>query len=585
MRKIKSSRRLQGLIALCVIAALSGLWLLRATPLVHDIVMHLWGQYPRYLVPVVIVMIAAAPFGVKYLRWHRLTRNERDEREEALRAWEGGFGPHPGSLIATRHYYVSVLQGSLMVGAAVLASAAIVVFMVMYGAAVGQRIALDNEYADIAALPGMASVRTMPLDVMDNMASNGFSRTTEELENGHMVVAGRRLLMTHEVAPSGFFRRHSKATSGLATQDPTVSERTLRTIDPSGGFSTAPSTKGWFFQPWSWKRSLRVAAYRKHYLTKIQEYVGIATPDGEVLFLAPYIMYKGLLIRRPVLGGVFVAHADGRVEDLSIEEARKRPEIAVSGRLIPESYVRQIHSNIRYRSGLWNGKFGRKGVYVLSDSAAVGNAQPYLTVLQDGRAVWISTAEPKGKSTSAGAVFVTDAVTAKTEIWTPTDDEFVTGPQKALGKIKERPIAGIQWGNGNYEAVEPRPLFIDGQLHYLISITNTEKTGLVKSVIFNAHRDQVVAVFNHDDESVNADAQLISYIESGESDLTEPAEPEEAPETSASDHGSPSAPAAGDLHQLTSEQRQQLLRKLIEQNDEQRELLEQLVSQEQDNSR
>lgn len=527
-------------------------WQLRTVPLVHDIVVWLWSSYPVLLWPGLAAVLLAAPFLVPFARAVRLRRRREraagvlsEAREAMHRASLARAGDEElirldekvrqateaaqaaGARTAASHSYGrgrpvqdKFKPGAVYVTSAVICSlvwlAATVGFWVMYGAWKGEAILKDNQVTQITDLPQFRAARIVPFDVLDRMAQNGFSSTTEQLEHGHMIVSDGKLLFTHELAPSGFLRLRSKPAAGVATQDPMSTERTLRTVKVKGGFAVAPSLKGWFFKPGEWDRSLRVKAYRRHYLTSIKEYTAVVTTSGEVLFVAPYYTFKGLLVRRPVLTGVFVAHQDGKLEDLTLAQARKRPDLIASGRLLAEDYVRKIHENLRYRRGAVNGRFGRQEVYELGD-AGEGNGQPYLTVLATGRPAWVSVLQPKGKSGATGAVAITDAQTGVTSLWRPKAGQFITGAQRALEAVRERPLDGITWANGNYEAVEPRPLFLSGKLHFLISVIPANRAGLTKSVIFDAHRNKVIAVFDHDAPA--DDRRLAEYIAAGRSEV------------------------------------------------------------------
>ena len=67
---------------------------------------------------------------------------------------------------------------------------------------------------------------------------------------------------------------------------------------------------------------------------------------------------------------------------------------------------------------------------------------------------------------------------------------------------------------GASSVVEPRPVFIDGRLVFLVSIIPESANSVTKSVIVDAARNKVTAIFNHDTDP-NADQALLTYLETG----------------------------------------------------------------------
>ena len=67
--------------------------------------------------------------------------------------------------------------------------------------------------------------------------------------------------------------------------------------------------------------SLQWRAYQRHWLTRVQDAVLVPGDDGEAVAIAPYLRYEGFPVRHPVWAGVYVYHQDGRIEDLTPEQA------------------------------------------------------------------------------------------------------------------------------------------------------------------------------------------------------------------------------------------------------------------------
>nr|MDP9327266.1 hypothetical protein [Actinomycetota bacterium] len=250
------------------------------------------------------------------------------------------------------------------------------------------------------------------------------------------------------------------------------------------------------------------------------ESTGILGADGRPLIVAPYIKYKGWLLRRPVFGGVFVVHPDGRIEDLSPDQARKRPELVASGRLFPETLARTIQNAYAYKRGIANRIFTHTEQTQITDTEA--NHQPYLIDFGARGSKWVTVAEPYGRAFAVNAIFLTDTVTGKTQVWRVPRGTSLTGNRRALETVRSVSIPGVVFsdqqtqspGGGRFRTVEPRPVFVAGRLVYLISIIPESANSVSKTVIVDAARNKLVTIFDNDSDPA-AEAKTLEYLRTG----------------------------------------------------------------------
>ncbi len=134
------------------------------------------------------------------------------------------------------------------------------------------------------------------------------------------------------------------------------------------------------------------------------------------------------------------------------------------------------------------------------------------------------------------AIFLTDSVTGSTEIWRVPGNQSLNGNRRAIQTVRSVSIPGIVFsddalgaedgssadaprvpdaGGGRFRVVEPRPVFAGGRLVYLISIIPESANSVSKSVIVDAARNKVVAIFNNDTDP-QADAKTLRYLATGE---------------------------------------------------------------------
>jgi hypothetical protein len=479
MRRLLSSVKPAALIAGAVV--LAGLWLVR--PIWHGLAMFFWTQPIVWLPP--ILLLAAGGL--------LLRRSQRSW--STLEDLKTGVRP-PGYLFAfpILAFFLFVILGGLS------------------GPLVQRSIVNNTTYEAIPGLPAGGQVRLVPREVAEVNASSAFNSPTETLTNFRIVNTDEGLVWTALRTPQGAFRIFSKKSQGLVGLDAEQTARQLRYIDAE--LEIAPGLQI--------TDNLRWRLLKERFLISLEEPVGIETPDGPRL-LVPYLEYKGILIRRPVLGGVFVVAPGGTIEDLEPEEAARRPELAETGRVFSDTQARRIQEAYQYKGGLWNAWFVHENQTRITDTET--NRQPYL--VDFGAAglgtQWVSVAEPYGRAFAASAIFLTDATTGETRIWRVPARTSLSGNRRALQAVRAVSIPGIDFGDGapgaagsgNFRVVEPRPVFVRGRLVYLTSIIPKEANSVSKTVVVDAETNKLVAIFDNDRDP-QAEAKTLRYIETGD---------------------------------------------------------------------
>jgi hypothetical protein len=489
------------------VVALVLLWVVR--PIWHGLAMFFWTA-PIVWLPPILVLAA----GAVLLRRSRRSWTTLDDLRTGVRppAW-------------------------------LLAFPAIAFFVFVFGAAlqgplVGRAIVKATTYEPISGLPAGGQVRLVPHEVAEQNASSGFNSPTETLTDFNIVNTDKGLQWTALRTPQGVFRVFSKKSQGLALLDAENTARRLQTVDAE--LQVAPGLQI--------TDNLRWRLLKRRFFIKLEEPVGITTPQG-VRIIVPYLEYKGWLVRRPVLGGVFVVTPGGAIQDLSPQEAARRPELAGSGRIFPDTQARRIQDAYQYKKGIWNTWFVHEDQTRITDTES--NRQPYL--IDFGPAglgpQWVTVAEPYGRAFAATAIFLTDAVTGRTRIWRVPKNESLSGNVRALQTVRTVAIPGVDFGNGNgatgnFRVVEPRPVFVGGHLVYLASIIPNSANAVSKTVVVDAETNKLVAIFN-DDTDPQAEAKTRRYIETGEVPGEAAVSPGGTPPASPIPQGTATTPAAG----------------------------------------
>jgi hypothetical protein len=504
-----------GLIALLL--ALLFLWWVR--PIFHGLVMFFYTSPIVWLPPILIVAIG---FAVLRSRGSKLSKRDlerltgrRDDEDD------GTF----------RDRLPSLATSAGVIGA--LAFASFVLGALFKGPLTNRAIYNNTEYASIEGLPEGGVVRLVPQEVAVQIASSGFNSPTEKLTDFRSVVTPEGLAWTSFRTPDGAFRVFSKKSQGFVTLNAESTERRVKQSDAE--LDIAPGQL--------LTDNLRWRLLKRHYLIDLANPVGALDAQGRPIIIVPYISYKGWLIRRPVLGGVFVVHPDGEIEDLSPDEARKRPEITSTGRLFPDTLARRIQDAYAYKRGIWNRFILHEEQTQISDTES--NQQPYLISFGDRGAKWVTVAEPYGQAFAANAIFLTDTVTGKTEIWRVPRNASLSGNRRAVETVRSVSIPGVVFAGegargtgGRFKVVEPRPVFVRGRLLYLVSVIPENGNSVSKSVVVDAARNKVVAIFDNDTDP-SADEATLRYLSTG--DLARDALPQQGSGTQGT-AGQPTSP-------------------------------------------
>jgi hypothetical protein len=484
-----------GLIVLLLVLLLG--WWLR--PIFHGLVMFFYTSPIVWFPPIAILVVW---FGIRRFRRPSRSLSKRD-----LDLLTGGEGN--GERSASLRRLLPSVDVRIVVGLAV--------FMFLLGAILkgpltNRAIYTHTNYASIPGLPEGGLVRLMPQEVAVQIASSGFNSPTEKLTDFRSVSTPEGLAWTAFRTPDGAFRIFSKKTQGIVTLNAESTERRVKASDAE--LEVAPGQL--------LTDNLRWRLLKRHYLIDLANPVGTLDREGRPIIIVPYISYKGWLIRRPVLGGVFVVHPDGEIEDLSPDEARRRPEIVSTGRLFPDTLARRIQDAYAYRRGIWNRFVLHEEQTQISDTES--NQQPYLIDFGERGTKWVTVAEPYGQAYAANAIFLTDTVAGKTEIWRVPRNASLSGNRRAVQTVRSVSIPGVVFAGedaketgGRFKVVEPRPVFVKGRVLYLLSIIPENGNSVSKSVVVDAERNKVVAIFDNDTDS-SADEETLRYLATGELD-------------------------------------------------------------------
>ncbi len=233
-----------------------------------------------------------------------------------------------------------------------------------------------------------------------------------------------------------------------------------------------------------------------------------ASQPHKLTLVVPKIKY-GMLFRLPYWGGDVLVHANGKVEDLSAEEARKDPRLA--GKWIyPISLARKyVHlQNYAAGHGIYT-PFARLSGMLEIEKLEGGNQFPLLTQGNDGKTYLVTATKGQGSATGLFRMYFVDAATGDGTFHQFKTDEVVYGARAASLRITN--IPGYQWyhkGKGDKESsgnmIATEPVYVvranDPTLYWKYTITNVQHSGISATAVANASKPDEITPFKTRDE-------------------------------------------------------------------------------------
>ena len=327
-------------------------------------------------------------------------------------------------------------------------------------------------------------IRYQPMEVAQAFASKTFQSSSLKLGDPDPIDNGQEFVWWMPMIPNGLINSWSRHTEGIKILS---SDGSMREITQSMKYGEGNE----FGLSVYWQARI------KRYFSKTPE-VYYLQVDGEVLTMMPYVRYRFILPSMiPYWGGVLVFHPDGEIEDLSPKEARMDPRF-VGQRLFPEALAQSIGYWWGHRNGAWNAVISHNDQAELPEIKNSANQLPYLLATNDGPQ-WFSPLEPSGKNSEG--VFKLLYINAHDGLDNIQIVEYerqtnLTGPNSAFDFLKSAyPLVSWTEGgkgtSGSIIALEPRPVFVNGILHWMLTITSNDYTGISWTNMLNANDNSI----------------------------------------------------------------------------------------------
>lgn len=331
--------------------------------------------------------------------------------------------------------------------------------------------------------------------------SNAISTSSEHVDCDHVqpiITGGKHFGYAAPITPSGFLQTFLMKNPGFMVFDdsPEVIDdpkRRIRRIDDPQ--EVGPGME-WFD---NLNRVLVLTDFFANYETP--HYLALDQSHPEKLTAVVSKIKYAYFFQLPYWAGVVLVHSDGKIEDLSKEDALKDPRLKGQW-LHPLQLERQYVQLQDYATGY--GIFSpivRVPGKLEIEELPGNNKFPFLFQGADGDPYLVTATKGEGSARGLFRMYFRNANTGEGSYHEFKPDEVVYGASAALDRVTN--IPGYNWyresnsSSGNMIAVEPVYIMRPGEtmLHWKFTVTNREFAGISATVVSHGSRPDDMKVF------------------------------------------------------------------------------------------
>ena len=362
------------------------------------------------------------------------------------------------------------------------------------------------DYEKRTEFPSFEPLRLTPKQVASRYASDSFQNPQEYLGDSQIIMDDGVLKRVFPRLPDGGILYFFKKLSGFVTVDVGTLNREVKIEDQEFKYSEGVGV----FDNLYYRLLLK-----KFFVTYSSEPIYLKNDQDEWVTAVPYIKYRGFPFTVPYWAGVMIVETDGKITDYSPEDAQKL-SYTKNNRLHPKEIVDFYTESYSYKNGLINKWFLHKDqievVHLGYDERIIHSSTT------EGLKQFV-VAEPYGRSYGIYKIFIFDATTGQREIMEFDQDSQLTGPVAAADYIKKA-FPTYSWDM--FTLSEPRPVVVNENLSWMLSIIPLDSAGIAKTVLFDAKTNNVTG-FDTEEELQNFLKTGSNFVESETNAVTPPA--------------------------------------------------------------
>ncbi len=327
-------------------------------------------------------------------------------------------------------------------------------------------------------LPEFNKIRLTPKPVATRYAADSFQSPQETLADSQIALVDGKLVRVFPRVPDGGLLYFINKMSGFVTVEVDTLDRKVNIQNQEFKYSDHIGiTDNLYFQ----------LLKKKYFVSYSAEPIYLKDNNNKWITVVPYMSYKKFPFRVPYWAGVMIVKSDGTITDYTPEAAQKLTYLK-GNRLYPKELTNYYTAAYSYKGGLINKWLLHKNqieIVSLPGEETIIHASTKEGFKQ------IVVAEPYGRSYGVYKIFIIDATTGKREIISYDQNSQLTGPISAADYIK-RAFPTYNWTN--FQLSEPRPVKVNGDLNWLLSIIPNDSAGIATTVLLDAKTNKVVEV-------------------------------------------------------------------------------------------
>lgn len=410
-----------------------------------------------------------------------------------------------------------VSKGWFFVPATIIFCVFAITMAIMCGSISSEKIykTLKPEY--VSQLHETTEIRYLPMEVARTYGENKIQESEIRLGDADPIIYdGGKLDWVMARVPNGFWRSISNKADGFSL---VMSDGSVQRI-------SQPMTYG---EGMFGENDINWQLFLKKYFVNVPEiYYVFSENNKEIVGVAPYLGYKmDFPVMIPYWEGVFIFHPDGKIDDLTPQQAQALPYMK-GQRLFPEELARIQVESWAYKYGIGNAWFNHNDQIQIPQVQHSSNQMPYL-IPTDSGPKWFVAAEPTGSSYGVFKIFFIDAFDGKMEVYELSKESALIGPNRIWEYIKSE-FPDYKWGE--ITLLEPRPVVNKNILYWMVSITSTsidsnrsQHYGSISATLLvNAKTNEVLAF--------KAEQGLRNFLKKGETESSKPIIPAVSPSAS-----------------------------------------------------
>ncbi|MBI2665894.1 hypothetical protein HYX12_04700 [Candidatus Woesearchaeota archaeon] len=324
--------------------------------------------------------------------------------------------------------------------------------------------------------PEIKTIRILPKLVATRYAEDSLQNPQEMLGDSQIVMVDNKLMRVFPRLPNSKYLYFTSKLSGFVTIEVSALEKHARIENQEFTYSEGIGVLD----------NLYYQLNKNKYFVQYSDPIYLKDPQtSQWITVVPYIGYRYFPFQIPYWAGFFTVDSKGIMIDHKPEEAVLLP-LTKGNRVFPTELTRYYTESYAYKQGLINKWFIHKNHPLIDEEEYW--PQPFHLPTVEGYKQVIFT-RPFGNSYGIFKIFIFDATSGKKEVIEYDLNTLLIGPVASKDYVaKEFPTLDYN----EFIILEPRPVTVDEELYWLMSIVDYSGAGVSKTIVVNTRTGKAI---------------------------------------------------------------------------------------------